>query len=112
MSQVLVRLSAGLVGAVLAVTTVHAQGKLEGALKVEQAVQANLLPFAPAYVTSKCLVPYPLCKFAYATVSLVASWEQLILGGDLKVAWPDGGHVMMTGPAVEVFEGRWPLGGS
>jgi diaminopimelate epimerase len=35
-----------------------------------------------------------------------------LLGGDLKVAWPDGGHVMMTGPAVEVFEGRWPLGGS
>lgn len=32
-----------------------------------------------------------------------------LLGGDLRVRWPEGGHVFLTGPAVEVFEGRWPL---
>ena len=32
-----------------------------------------------------------------------------LLGGDLHVRWPEGGHVFLTGPAVEVFEGRWPL---
>jgi diaminopimelate epimerase len=30
-------------------------------------------------------------------------------GGDLDVHWDEGsGHVLMTGPAVEVFEGEWP----
>jgi diaminopimelate epimerase len=33
-----------------------------------------------------------------------------LLGGDLLVRWPEGGSVLMTGPCVEVFEGRWPLG--
>jgi diaminopimelate epimerase len=29
-------------------------------------------------------------------------------GGDLKVLWEEkSGHVYMTGPAVEVFEGTW-----
>lgn len=32
-----------------------------------------------------------------------------LLGGDLHVRWPEGGHVLLTGPCVEVFEGRWPL---
>jgi diaminopimelate epimerase len=32
-----------------------------------------------------------------------------LLGGDLHVRWPEHGHVFLTGPCVEVFEGRWPL---
>jgi diaminopimelate epimerase len=28
-------------------------------------------------------------------------------GGDLVLEWPDGGHVFMTGDAVEVFSGEW-----
>jgi len=32
-----------------------------------------------------------------------------LLGGDLAVRWPEGGHVFLSGPCVEVFEGRWPL---
>jgi diaminopimelate epimerase len=28
-------------------------------------------------------------------------------GGDLVLEWPEGGHVFMTGPAVEVFTGDW-----
>jgi diaminopimelate epimerase len=31
-----------------------------------------------------------------------------LLGGDLELHWPEGGHVFMTGPAVEVFSGDWP----
>ncbi len=31
-----------------------------------------------------------------------------LLGGDLELHWPEGGHVFMTGPAVEVFSGEWP----
>lgn len=31
-----------------------------------------------------------------------------LLGGDLRLAWPEGGGVRKTGPAVIVFEGRWP----
>ena len=30
-------------------------------------------------------------------------------GGDLMVRWDERGHVLKRGPAVEVFEGNWPL---
>ncbi len=29
-------------------------------------------------------------------------------GGDLELQWRQDGHVLMTGPAVEVFQGEWP----
>ncbi|MFM7185270.1 MAG: diaminopimelate epimerase [Planctomycetota bacterium] len=29
-------------------------------------------------------------------------------GGRLRLEWPEGGHVFMTGPAEEVFQGNWP----
>jgi len=29
-------------------------------------------------------------------------------GGDLVIEWKGTGHVFMTGPAIEVFSGRWP----
>jgi diaminopimelate epimerase len=29
-------------------------------------------------------------------------------GGDLELTWREEGHVLMTGPAVEVFTGQWP----
>jgi diaminopimelate epimerase len=29
-------------------------------------------------------------------------------GGDLVIEWKEAGHVFMTGPAIEVFSGRWP----
>ncbi len=29
-------------------------------------------------------------------------------GGILELEWEEGGHVFMTGPAVEVFSGEWP----
>ena len=29
-------------------------------------------------------------------------------GGDLQIAWGEDDHVIMTGPAVTVFEGEWP----
>jgi diaminopimelate epimerase len=32
-----------------------------------------------------------------------------LLGGDLELNWTSGGEVEMTGPAVEVFDGDWPL---
>ncbi len=33
-----------------------------------------------------------------------------LLGGDLKTEWDEkDNHVYMTGPAVEVFKGEWPL---
>ncbi len=28
-------------------------------------------------------------------------------GGDLRIRWPEGGPVFLTGPAVEVFHGEW-----
>ena len=30
-------------------------------------------------------------------------------GGDLELEWHENNHVFMTGPAVEVFTGDWPL---
>jgi len=30
-------------------------------------------------------------------------------GGALRIEWPDGGEVFMTGPAVEVFSGTWTI---
>jgi len=82
------RLIAGLlcVPLVMAAGVWAADDKLAGALKVEQSVRANLLPISPAFVTPKCLVPYPVCKLVYASVALIASWEQLLVGGDLKGA--------------------------
>jgi diaminopimelate epimerase len=36
----------------------------------------------------------------------------LLRGGELEIAWEnDAAHVFMTGPAVEVFTGRIPVGG-
>lgn len=32
-----------------------------------------------------------------------------LLGGDLTIEWSDDNHLFMTGPAVEVFRGEWPL---
>jgi diaminopimelate epimerase len=29
-------------------------------------------------------------------------------GGELAIDWADDGHVLLTGPAVEVFRGEWP----
>ncbi|MGQ9504359.1 MAG: diaminopimelate epimerase [Thermogutta sp.] len=31
-----------------------------------------------------------------------------LLGGDLQIEWQSNGHVLMTGPAEEVFTGNWP----
>jgi len=31
-----------------------------------------------------------------------------LLGGDLRLRWPEGGSVHMAGNAVEVFTGNWP----
>lgn len=33
-----------------------------------------------------------------------------VLGGRLRVRWPEGGQVYLSGPAETVFEGRWPGG--
>jgi diaminopimelate epimerase len=33
-----------------------------------------------------------------------------LVGGDLELEWAANDHVFMTGPAVEVFSGSWPLG--
>ncbi len=30
-------------------------------------------------------------------------------GGDLELTWDPNGHVLMTGPAAEVFSGDWPV---
>jgi diaminopimelate epimerase len=30
-------------------------------------------------------------------------------GGDLEIEWAEDGDVYMTGPAVEVFSGDWPV---
>jgi len=32
-----------------------------------------------------------------------------LVGGDLDVTWREDDHVLLTGPAVEVFDGAWPL---
>lgn len=33
-----------------------------------------------------------------------------LLGGDLHIRWDESdGHIYMTGPAVTVFEGEWPV---
>src|SRR5262249_60554034 len=81
------RLLGAACGTLLAFTIAHADdGKLTGALKAEQTVRANLFPFSPTYVSSKCLIPYPLCKLTAASVAFIASAEQLIVGGDLKGA--------------------------
>jgi diaminopimelate epimerase len=34
-----------------------------------------------------------------------------LLGGDLRIAWPEGKGVRKTGPAVTVYDGVWPVDG-
>jgi hypothetical protein len=82
------RIRAGLVVAVLALAMPIAASAEEGpwGLRVIQSVWANTTPLSPTYVTPKCLIPYPVCKLAIASVALVSSWEQLITGGDLQGA--------------------------
>ena len=29
--------------------------------------------------------------------------------GALRISWPEGGNIIMRGPAAEVFDGQWPL---
>jgi diaminopimelate epimerase len=29
--------------------------------------------------------------------------------GTLRISWPEGGSITMSGPAAEVFTGEWPL---
>ena len=36
-------------------------------------------------------------------------YEAHLRGGDLRIEWPEGGSVRMTGPAVTVYDGVWPL---
>lgn len=45
-------------------------------------------------------------------LGLLASGENVrvsLPGGDLHISWQDGGDVMMTGPAVSVFDGQIDL---
>src|SRR5262245_45495300 len=81
------RLLGALICATLPFSAAQAdESKLTGPLKIEQTVRANLMPFSPTYVTSKCLIPYPLCKFVAASVGFIAGAEQLIVGADVKGA--------------------------
>jgi len=56
------------------------------------------------------------CAVAVAGVLTGRTDRDLLIhlrGGDLRVTWEEeaeGGQVRMRGPAVEVFEGTWPLG--
>jgi len=55
------------------------------------------------------------CAVAVAGVLTDRTDRDLLIhlrGGDLKIRWEEeaeGGQVRMRGPAVQVFEGRWPL---
>lgn len=62
-----------------------------------QAIRENTIG-TPAYTTNKCLLPYPICKATFAAVSLIASWEQLVMGGDVEGAQ----HTIGRG-----FGGQW-----
>lgn len=46
-----------------------------------------------------------------ASLGCLAGREAVIAlpGGDLRIRWDEDGHVYMTGPATEVFEGTIPL---
>jgi diaminopimelate epimerase len=52
------------------------------------------------------------CAVAVAGVLTGRTARRLLAhlpGGDLELHWSEGdGHVYMTGPAVEVFQGEWP----
>jgi len=54
------------------------------------------------------------CAVAVASILRGRTDRELAVelrGGTLRLAWPaDDAHVIMTGPAVEVFQGRIPLG--
>jgi diaminopimelate epimerase len=42
------------------------------------------------------------------TGRLARSVTVRVLGGDLRVRWPEGEEVFLSGPAQTVFEGEWP----
>lgn len=50
------------------------------------AVVTNVVPISSAFVQSRCLTGYIVCKLSFAGLSLVAAAEQVVLGGDTKGA--------------------------
>jgi diaminopimelate epimerase len=54
--------------------------------------------------TGACAV----CVAGVLTGRLDRKVEVHLLGGDLNIEWQSNGHVLMTGPAEEVFTGHWP----
>lgn len=96
-----------------------ADGEGPWGMRFVESVWANATSFSPAYITPKCLVPYPVCKFAIAAASLVSSWEQIIMGGDFKGAQDTLGRGLggpwlvqpkhVTGEVAWAFPGVIPL---
>lgn len=82
------RLVSALVGTVLALASTSDAGSTAG--KWQQALMYNGVPVplidTPGYTTPKCLLPYPLCKVMWASISVVAAAEQVVMGGDVQGA--------------------------
>ena len=57
--------------------------------------------------------PFDFFLFSLVAGVLTGRTQRIIKatlpGGDLELEWNDDNHVYMTGPAVEVFTGDWPV---
>jgi hypothetical protein len=53
---------------------------------VVAAMGMNVLPIASAFAAQRCLPGYIACKLSFATMGLLASGTQLLVGGDLDGA--------------------------
>lgn len=84
------RLSPSIVVLIGALVSSAAAADTLTARKWQQALMYNGIPAplidTPGYTAPKCLLPYPICKVMWAGISLVASGEQLVTGGDVAGA--------------------------
>jgi hypothetical protein len=112
MTKILAGVSTALLLVVAATPPVYADeaSTTTRVLQGWQALLANLPTLNTPYATPKCLLPYPVCKLAFAGTALLSSWEQLIMGGDFEGAKSTLGRGL-SGPWIarcENVNGEWP----
>lgn len=88
----------------------------ERAFYTTAAMLANVMPIGSAFIAPRCIQGYVLCKFTFASISVIAAAESIIMSGGTDMSEPKAllergfsGDWYLTGPdvsgdkTVEVF---------
>ncbi|MCW5891822.1 MAG: hypothetical protein KIT14_14940 [bacterium] len=71
------------------------------------AMLANVMPISSAFVASRCVQGYLLCKFTFASLSVIAAAESIVMSGGSDMSEPKAllergfsGDWYLTGPDI------------